>query len=158
MLELMPGYENNKLLLPPRAAGESLQREVLNYCQEFCSELIDDGKLRIPRKHIPVLTYLYLRVISMCVCVKLCPATLFPAQSIPASGELISPSQDSLTEEKTRKKETRKVRKTSYIQLHQLYPYIICLPSGHNPGHSPIISRLGVQDKLYNIHRLYSIF
>uniref|UniRef100_A0A8D0AXJ9 HYDIN axonemal central pair apparatus protein n=1 Tax=Sander lucioperca TaxID=283035 RepID=A0A8D0AXJ9_SANLU len=44
MLRLMQGYdENNILLLPPRAPGESLPTELLDYYKEYCSQLRDDG-------------------------------------------------------------------------------------------------------------------
>lgn len=46
----MQGYdENNMLLLPLRAPGESLTSELLDYYKEFCSQLKDDGSFRHPR-------------------------------------------------------------------------------------------------------------
>ncbi|XP_042266839.1 hydrocephalus-inducing protein homolog isoform X2 [Thunnus maccoyii] len=43
ILRLMQGYdENNVLLLPPRAPGESLPTELLDYYKEHCSQLKDD--------------------------------------------------------------------------------------------------------------------
>lgn len=43
----MEGYdEKNKLLLPPRAAGESLPEELLEYYKEYCSQQRDDGSFR----------------------------------------------------------------------------------------------------------------
>ncbi|KAI9537989.1 hypothetical protein NQZ68_019330, partial [Dissostichus eleginoides] len=43
ILHLMQGYdENNMLLLPPRAPGESLTSELLDYYKEYCSQLKDD--------------------------------------------------------------------------------------------------------------------
>ena len=40
----MQGYdENNTLLLPPRAPGERLPTELLDYYKEYCSQLKDDG-------------------------------------------------------------------------------------------------------------------
>nr|XP_046249402.1 hydrocephalus-inducing protein homolog [Scatophagus argus] len=46
ILRLMLGYdENNKLLLPPRAPGESLPKELLEYYKEHCSQLRDDAEL-----------------------------------------------------------------------------------------------------------------
>ncbi|XP_028440234.1 hydrocephalus-inducing protein homolog [Perca flavescens] len=47
MLRLMQGYdENNILLLPPRAPGESLPTELLDYYKEYCSQLEDDVELK----------------------------------------------------------------------------------------------------------------
>lgn len=48
ILRLMHGYdENNILLLPPRAPGESLPIELLEYYKEYCSQLKnDDGSFR----------------------------------------------------------------------------------------------------------------
>ncbi|XP_032378415.1 hydrocephalus-inducing protein [Etheostoma spectabile] len=47
MLRLMQGYdENNILLLPPRAPGESLPTELLDYYKEYCSQLKDDAELK----------------------------------------------------------------------------------------------------------------
>ncbi|XP_026221932.1 hydrocephalus-inducing protein homolog [Anabas testudineus] len=44
ILRLMQGYdENNILLLPPRAPGESLPTELLDYYKEYCSQLKDDA-------------------------------------------------------------------------------------------------------------------
>ncbi|XP_074533739.1 hydrocephalus-inducing protein homolog [Halichoeres trimaculatus] len=46
ILRLMHGYdENNILLLPPRAPGESLPIELLDYYKEYCSQLKDDAEL-----------------------------------------------------------------------------------------------------------------
>ncbi|XP_041651130.1 hydrocephalus-inducing protein homolog [Cheilinus undulatus] len=46
ILRLMQGYdENNILLLPPRAPGESLPTELLDYYEEYCSQLKDDAVL-----------------------------------------------------------------------------------------------------------------
>ncbi|XP_056273332.1 hydrocephalus-inducing protein homolog [Pseudoliparis swirei] len=46
ILRLMQGYdENNLLLLPPRAPGESLPSELLDFYQEHCSRLKDDAEL-----------------------------------------------------------------------------------------------------------------
>ncbi|XP_076588631.1 hydrocephalus-inducing protein homolog [Chaetodon auriga] len=46
ILRLMQGYdENNKLLLPPRAPGESLPKELLDYYNEYSSQLKDDEEL-----------------------------------------------------------------------------------------------------------------
>ncbi|XP_037622519.1 hydrocephalus-inducing protein homolog isoform X2 [Sebastes umbrosus] len=43
ILRLMQGYdENNILLLPPRAPGESLPTELLDYYKEYCSQLKED--------------------------------------------------------------------------------------------------------------------
>lgn len=43
----MQGYdEKNNLLLPPRAPGESLSKELLEYYKEHCSQLKDDGIFR----------------------------------------------------------------------------------------------------------------
>ncbi|KAK5867885.1 hypothetical protein PBY51_012341 [Eleginops maclovinus] len=43
ILRLMQGYdENNMLLLPPRAPGESLTSELLDYYKEHCTQLKDD--------------------------------------------------------------------------------------------------------------------
>ncbi|KAM9351917.1 LOW QUALITY PROTEIN: hydrocephalus-inducing protein homolog [Symphorus nematophorus] len=43
ILRLMQGYdENSKLLLPPRVPGESLPKELLDYYEEYCSQLNDD--------------------------------------------------------------------------------------------------------------------
>ncbi|XP_031731518.1 hydrocephalus-inducing protein homolog isoform X1 [Anarrhichthys ocellatus] len=45
ILRLIQGYdENNILLLPPRATGESLPTELLEYYQEHCSQLKDDAE------------------------------------------------------------------------------------------------------------------
>lgn len=47
ILHLMKDYdENNILLLPPRAPGESLPTELLDYYNEYCSQLKDDGSYR----------------------------------------------------------------------------------------------------------------
>ncbi|XP_035521672.1 hydrocephalus-inducing protein homolog [Morone saxatilis] len=47
ILRLMQGYdENNILLLPPRAPGESLPEELLDYYKEYCSQLEDDAELK----------------------------------------------------------------------------------------------------------------
>lgn len=44
---MVEGYdEENKLLLPPRAAGESLPEELLEYYKECCSQQGDDGSFR----------------------------------------------------------------------------------------------------------------
>ncbi|XP_030281249.1 hydrocephalus-inducing protein homolog isoform X1 [Sparus aurata] len=46
ILRLMQDYdENNKLLLPPRAPGEGLPKELLDYYKEYCSHLKDDADL-----------------------------------------------------------------------------------------------------------------
>ncbi|XP_075998116.1 hydrocephalus-inducing protein homolog [Genypterus blacodes] len=43
ILRLMQGYdEQNMLLLPPRAPGESLPPELLDYYKEYCSKIADD--------------------------------------------------------------------------------------------------------------------
>uniref|UniRef100_A0A3Q3MLA1 HYDIN axonemal central pair apparatus protein n=1 Tax=Mastacembelus armatus TaxID=205130 RepID=A0A3Q3MLA1_9TELE len=44
ILRLMQDYdENNILFLPPRAPGESLPAELLDYYEEYCSQLKDNG-------------------------------------------------------------------------------------------------------------------
>ncbi|KAI3371721.1 hypothetical protein L3Q82_024292, partial [Scortum barcoo] len=47
VLRLMHDYDENKtLLLPPRAPGESLPKELLDYYMEYCSQLKDNAELR----------------------------------------------------------------------------------------------------------------
>lgn len=49
----MQGYdERNKLLLPPRAPGESLPKELLEYYKEYCSQLKYDGSFRHTYVHL----------------------------------------------------------------------------------------------------------
>ncbi|XP_070763174.1 hydrocephalus-inducing protein homolog [Enoplosus armatus] len=51
ILRLMQGYdENNVLLLPPRAPGESLPTELLDYYKEYCSQLKDDVVLEMTKE------------------------------------------------------------------------------------------------------------
>ena len=50
--------ENNKLLLPPRAPGEGLPKELLDYYKEYCSHLKDDGSFR---NNPPSFTYTEIR-------------------------------------------------------------------------------------------------
>ncbi|XP_073328914.1 hydrocephalus-inducing protein homolog [Pagrus major] len=48
ILRLMQDYdENKKLLLPPRAPGEGLPKELLDYYKEFCSHLKDNADLKV---------------------------------------------------------------------------------------------------------------
>lgn len=43
----MQGYdEKNNLLLPPRAPGESLCQELLEYYTEYCSQSNEDGSFK----------------------------------------------------------------------------------------------------------------
>lgn len=52
----MQGYdEKNKLLLPPRAPGESLPKELLEYYKEYCSQLKDDGSFMHTYIHLQAL-------------------------------------------------------------------------------------------------------
>ncbi len=52
----MQGYDENKiLLLPPRAPGESLPKELLDYYKEYCSQLKDDGSFRHTHVHLQAL-------------------------------------------------------------------------------------------------------
>ncbi|XP_069028847.1 hydrocephalus-inducing protein homolog [Embiotoca jacksoni] len=47
ILRLMPGYDdNNMLLLPPRTPGDSLPAELLDYYQDYCSQLKDHAELK----------------------------------------------------------------------------------------------------------------
>lgn len=47
ILRLMRGYdEKNNLLLPPRAPGESLCQELLEFYTESCSQQNEDGSFK----------------------------------------------------------------------------------------------------------------
>ncbi|CAJ1057505.1 hydrocephalus-inducing protein homolog isoform X2 [Xyrichtys novacula] len=51
ILSLMQGYdENNMLLLPPRAPGDNLPVELLDYYKEYCSQLKEDELKEGPDK------------------------------------------------------------------------------------------------------------
>lgn len=63
--------ENNKLLLPPRAPGEGLPKELLDYYKEYCSHLKDDGSFRNNPRSFTNSEIIYLQVSNHCFVVYL---------------------------------------------------------------------------------------